>query len=204
MEPATAPRPDLFDIKFVRDELLYYSRDENQFLRRRRRFVVALLPNLARSRFKDAELPTQRIVLALAVLVVLVRKLTEWLSTDALAFDILFVAGGDGQPLAQEEALLTMLLREPIANGTVRLARVADLDAVSKAVAEHERRSLCHVLLIGTADAGPGAGGADAARLVVAGPRPRLVAAEGHVRADGDDAWEAWRQALRGLLERWV
>ena len=25
-------RPDLFDMKFVRDELLYYSRDENQFL----------------------------------------------------------------------------------------------------------------------------------------------------------------------------
>src|SRR5262249_8635385 len=32
-------RPDLFDIKFLRDELLYYSRDENQFLRRRRTFV---------------------------------------------------------------------------------------------------------------------------------------------------------------------
>ena len=28
-------RPDLFDIKFARNELLFYSRDENQFLRRR-------------------------------------------------------------------------------------------------------------------------------------------------------------------------
>src|SRR5439155_13129065 len=65
MEPATAPRPDLFDIKFVRDELLYYSRDENQFLRRRRSFVIALLPDLVHARFKDVELPTQRIVLAL-------------------------------------------------------------------------------------------------------------------------------------------
>src|SRR5262249_20230502 len=35
-------RPDLFDIKFVRDELLYYARDENQFFRRRRTFVFAL------------------------------------------------------------------------------------------------------------------------------------------------------------------
>src|SRR5262249_35209538 len=31
-------RPDLFDVKFVRDELLYYARDENQFLRRRQTF----------------------------------------------------------------------------------------------------------------------------------------------------------------------
>ena len=30
-----AERPDLFDIKFLRDELLYYARDENRFLRRR-------------------------------------------------------------------------------------------------------------------------------------------------------------------------
>src|SRR5208283_2394504 len=35
-------RPDLFDIKYIRDELLYYSRDENQFLRRRRTFEFAL------------------------------------------------------------------------------------------------------------------------------------------------------------------
>ncbi len=32
-------RPDLFDIKFLRDELLYYARDENQFLRQRQTFL---------------------------------------------------------------------------------------------------------------------------------------------------------------------
>src|SRR4051795_2411852 len=84
MEPATEPRPDLFDVKFVRDELLYYSRDENQFLRRRRSFVFALLPDLTRARFKDVELPCQRIVLVLALLLTGVRKLTEWLTADAL------------------------------------------------------------------------------------------------------------------------
>ena len=67
MEPDD--RPDLFDIKFLRDELLYYSRDENQFLRRRRTFVFALYPDLCHARFKDAELPCQRIVLLLALLV---------------------------------------------------------------------------------------------------------------------------------------
>ena len=41
-------------MKFLRDELLYYSRDENQFLRRRRTFVFALFPDLVDARFKDA------------------------------------------------------------------------------------------------------------------------------------------------------
>ncbi|HEY3787217.1 MAG TPA: hypothetical protein VGL71_00125, partial [Urbifossiella sp.] len=37
--------PDLFDVKYARDELFYYSRDENQFLRRRRAFVFVLYPD---------------------------------------------------------------------------------------------------------------------------------------------------------------
>ena len=39
-------QPDLFDMKFVRDELFYYSRDENQFLRRRRTFTFAFAADL--------------------------------------------------------------------------------------------------------------------------------------------------------------
>ena len=50
-------------MKFVRDELFYYSRDENQFLRRRRAFVFVLFPDLVAARFKDPELPYQRIVM---------------------------------------------------------------------------------------------------------------------------------------------
>jgi hypothetical protein len=89
MEPDD--RPDLFDIKFLRDELLYYSRDENQFLRRRRTFVFALYPDLVSTRFKDRELPYQRGVLLLALILVAIRKLAEWLTTDALIFEIVFV-----------------------------------------------------------------------------------------------------------------
>lgn len=116
-------RPDLFDIKYLRDELLYYSRDENQFLRRRRTFVLAFYPDLIeRIHFKDAELPWQRGILLLAVLFEVVRKLTEWLSTDALVFDVVFIVP-DGQPrtfaLEAEFELLLKLLREHVANGTV-------------------------------------------------------------------------------------
>src|SRR5205807_2202854 len=88
----TDERPDLFDIKYLRDELLYYARDENQFLRRRRTFAVVLCPDLIHARFKDAGLPFQRVILLGALLVVIVRKLAEWLSTDALSFVFYFLA----------------------------------------------------------------------------------------------------------------
>jgi hypothetical protein len=120
MEPDSVERPDLFDVKFLRDELLYYARDENQFLRRRRTYVFVFEPDLVTARFKDAALPYQRSVLVLALVVVLVRKLSEWLSTDALTFQLVFVTEGEESPVAGECELLRKLLREQVANHTAR------------------------------------------------------------------------------------
>jgi hypothetical protein len=157
-----------------------------------------------RARFKDAELPTQRIVLMLAVLVTLVRKLTQWLNADALTFEFIFVADGATQPLAQEEALLAMLFREPIANGTVRLGRVSAVATADELVEERARRSLCQALFVGTAPATQIVDGPDVTQLTIAGPRPRLTTADGVVRSDGEDPWSVWQQSLERLLERWV
>jgi hypothetical protein len=201
MEPATEPRPDLFDVRFVRDELLYYSRDENQFLRRRRGCVIALLPDLVRAQFKDVELPTQRIVLVLAVLVVAVRKLTDWLAGDALTFDFIFVGNAQSPPLFHEEALLATLLREPIANGTVRLSRAADLAAVEAVVMERARRGTWHSLSVGSAEAAFSTPGVGANQVIVAGPRPRL--ANGGATASGNDPWDDWLGLLQWLLKLW-
>ena len=114
-------RPDLFDIKFVRDELFYYSRDENQFLRRRRAFVFVLFPDLIAARFKDPELPHQRIVMLQSAILALVRRLTEWLSTDAIRFEVLFVQDGEKKPLAGEATLTR--IPAPRANRTWRRGR---------------------------------------------------------------------------------
>ena len=76
-------RPDLFDIKYVRDELLYYSRDENQFLRQRRTYLFVLDADLANARFKDPQLPWQRLILLFGLLLAATRKLSDWLSHDA-------------------------------------------------------------------------------------------------------------------------
>ena len=115
-------RPDLFDIKYLRDELLYYARDENQFLRRRRTFVFVLYPDLDQTRFKDRGLEYQRGVLLLALLYVLVGKLAAWLRTDALSFRFVFVGEGDNDPLRPERDLLASLLREEIALGSAYLS----------------------------------------------------------------------------------
>ena len=106
-----------------RDELLYYARDENQFLRRRRTFVFALQPDLVQARFKDAELPWQRIVLLLGLILAAISRLIDWLSEDSLVFEVVFL-GADNY-LAAERALLDMILRDQIANGTVVLANLA-------------------------------------------------------------------------------
>lgn len=144
MEGDEAERPDLFDIKFLRDELLYYSRDENQFFRRRRTFVIALDPSLVETRVKDAELPCQQIILTLALVESLVEKLIEWLSEDALRFEILLPDSG---VLAAEQELLEMVFREQRANGTVEVMGF-DLSQLAEHCDGHSRRSLCHCVTV--------------------------------------------------------
>jgi hypothetical protein len=203
----TDERPDLFDIKFLRDELLYYARDENQFLRRRRTFVFALYPDLVNARFKDAALPYQRGVMLLALIVTVVRKLTEWLSTDALQFRMVFVNdGGDGQPpaLAHEWELLRTLLPEPITNGILHLER-APADRVGPLCAQWSRRSMVHCLLAAVQPPALRVTEAVLNRLEVAGPRPALGDGEdAPVLVEGEDATESWGQALQQILARWV
>jgi hypothetical protein len=203
MEQATDACPDLFDIKFVRDELLYYSRDENQFLRRRRSFVVILFPDLAEARFKDAELPAQRIVMTLAVLVVAVRKVMEWLSGESLTFDLLIVGAGEERPLANEEALVTTIFRDAIANGTVRVIAVSTASGAAESVAERVRSGRCDTLIVSTKDqALPVA--IQPTRLIVAGPAPRLVGPDIATGLALEAGADPWQRAVVSLLAAWV
>ena len=202
-------RPDLFDVKFLRDELLFYSRDENQFLRRRRTFVFALSDDLTATRFKDPELPYQRGVLLLALLTTAVKRLTEWLAADALAFEILFVGEGDAAPLAAERALLQTLLREPIVNGTVRLKRVS-LDEVAWILtvptgrrAQPVQRPDGRGRSAGPGGAGRGVSGAED-RRAAAGTRRRRRGRDGGAgggarRLGGDAGAAAARVGVRAL-----
>jgi hypothetical protein len=198
-------RPDLFDVKYLRDELLYYARDENQFLRRRRTFAFVLFPDLVHARFKDAELPYQRIVLLWALLYVTVRRLSDWLSTDALTFVFHFVGKDDPAPLAAEMALLRTLLREAIDAGTVVLLERTTREQAERDCALRARRSLCHCLPVAAADVAFTAADTVVTRMRLDGPYPALgTGGEEPAYPEADDAVDGWEAALKYLLQQWV
>jgi hypothetical protein len=203
MEPES---PDLFDMKFVRDELFYYSRDENQFLRRRRAFVFVLFPDLLAARFKDAELPCQRIVMVQSLIVALVRKLTDWLSTDAIRFEVLFVQDGGKNPLEEEAKLLRLLLREPIERGDGEVTELPTRDAVVTHLNRLSRLAQVHCLAAGAEPFELLMDNVVITELVVAGPRPEIGTGDGVVGAveEPEDAFDLWHETILHILRLWV
>jgi hypothetical protein len=198
-------RPDLFDLKQLRDELFYYSRDENQFLRKRRTFAFILFPDLTAARVKDAELPCQRIILVLSTVMVLVRKLSDWLSTDALKFEILFVQPGPERPLKDEAELLATLLREHIERGAATIRAVPNAAEAVTFCNRSAETSQVHGLGVATEPVELDSEKVVLSQLVVVGPRPHLVESTGiAVELDGDDPLEVWKESALHLLRAWV
>lgn len=152
--------PDLFDVKFVRDELFYYSRDENQFLRRRRAFGFHFDASLTEARVNDDGVPVQRIVMAMAFALATVRKLSGWLSHEGLAFSLTF-----DPALEPERKLAEILLIEERRRGVA---------TVASAVAN----TTVQCLRLGTEvnDA--------KLQLIVSGPSPEIVMEGGAIELD--------------------
>jgi hypothetical protein len=203
MEKEKERQPDLFDIKYVRDELYYYSRDENQFLRRRRSFLFLLHPDLALARFKDAELPCQRLVLALALFLTAVRKLSEWLGDDSLHFEFAFVQDNGRQPLAEEMKLLRLLFREQIENGAVAVVSLP-AEEVERTIQQLARRSLCRCLLVSSNGWDLTSDAAAIAAMRTAGPTPELRTTAEEQAPESESPFDAWSHALLRLLQEWV
>lgn len=205
MEPGDDPalRPDLFDIRFVESELLYYARDESVAVRKRRTLVLVFDPSLVRGRVKDPGEQYQRLVWLLGSVTALVRKLSEWLNTEALRFELVFVNAAEEAPLAEEEGVLSLLLREYRERGQVELKRAeAPLAAIRAARELHRGRA--RVLLF-AAKVPAGLEGDAAADAIVdaSGPTPRLHWAQPepeHAPAFATAA-EAWAELTRRLLD---
>lgn len=204
MEREAEQRPDLFDIRYLRDELYYYSRDENQFLRQRRSFLFVLYPDLRQARFKDAELPCQRIVLILALLVAAVRRLADWLGHDALRFEFLFVKPDKDQALDDEAKLLRLVFRELIENNSVSVEQFSFAEVETR-LKEHGRRSLCQCLTIGVADHDIRSPEAVVTAMRIDSPEPTLrVAGVDTVIVEGEEPFEKWSATLLHLLQLWI
>jgi hypothetical protein len=196
--------PDLFDVKFTRDELFFYSRDENQFLRRRRAFVFVLNPDLVALRFKDAELPYQRIVMLQSAVIAVIEKLMQWLSADAIRYEVLFVQDGEKKPLAEEMPLMRLLLRDPLERRDAAVEAVPDPKAAFTRIHELSQHSQVHVLLAATEPQELELDDAVLTELIVDGPIPRLGHGGPVYALDGDDAFDVWQKTVLRILELWV
>ena len=204
MEKEKDRRPDLFDVKYLRDELYYYSRDENQFLRHRRSFVFILRPDLTLARFKDADLPCQRFVLVMALLLAAVRKLSEWLSAESLRFEFLLIQDADKHPLAEEGKLLTLLYREQIENGAVGVESIPAIE-VDKRIAQFARRSQCHCLQVSVEGSAIRADEATVADLRINSATPTLrIGNDQPLAFEAEEPLDAWIEALLRLLQEWM
>src|SRR5205823_4648221 len=98
-------------LRYVEGELLFYTRDDSVFRRHRHVIGIALGPDLDDARVKDRELPWQRLVLALGLVVAAVRWLTDQLGDQALTIHVAFPP----KLLAEERAILSLLLEGEIA-----------------------------------------------------------------------------------------
>lgn len=110
------PTLDLFDLRYASGELLYYTRDEATFVRTRRAVDFVVDGSLADARARDPELPWQRSIAALAMAHAAVVRLAAWLGEEDLAIRVLFP-----DRLGEEQALMTLLLREQIERGVAEV-----------------------------------------------------------------------------------
>jgi hypothetical protein len=201
---AEVNRPDLFDLKYLRDELLYFSRDENQFLRRRSTFVFALWPDLAQARVKDRDLPFQRLILLLGWLVTATRKLFDWLSSDAVTVVLALPRDAKearGEPLAPERALWEVVFREEIARGAISVAPLTHPGELRQLCSEAGRRSQVRCLSVSTQEQTADMEGVEVTYMKIAGPVP---VAAGLDLPEAAEPLEAWSATLQSLLQRWL
>lgn len=147
MDDDGAPRPDLFDVRFVEGELLYYARDESVAVRKRRRVVLVFDSSLSAARVLDPKATFQRLVWLLGAMTALVRKMSEWFDTEALTFELVFVKGKDA-PLAEELGVASLVLREFHERGQVDL-REAESTAQACREARETWRQRARVIVFG-------------------------------------------------------
>jgi hypothetical protein len=205
IDPDPANRPDLFEIKYVRDELFFYSRDENQFLRRRRSFIFVFEPNLTSTRTKDRELPFQRIVFLLASTLSVMQKLSDWLSTDALRFEFWMIGEGGKCDLQDEFDLLKLMLRELIENDTANLEIISSKE-LSRRADEQGKRSQCQLVRFTTKPMTFPFDFGVASQFMIEGSRPaiKLDDRNQEMTWNEEDSLQAWIQATSYLIAGWI
>ena len=191
---------DLFTLRYVEGELLYYTRDDSVFRRHKHVIVFALGADLVEARVKDPEVPWQRLVLALGMLVAAIRWLTEQLGHEALTVHLAF----PHRTLAAERELVELLLEGEVKSGTVVVAERTLEEAVEVAAAAKSAISDLVIVSMGSVPALPK--GQRALHVSLAGSAPQsyeLAPRRGDPPEPDADPWTEWCDDCEDLL-RWL
>ncbi len=206
MDDPASREVDLFDVRYVEGELLYYTRDESLFLRNRRELTFVLRPELAQARFKDPGARWQRLVIVIGLLLCLFRRLSDWLSEEALRFQVVFLDGA----LAPERELCTLALHEWIAKGMATIGEARTLEEVLVDAGSRARAAESDVVVVGMGTR-PGSMLRCDPRVQVleldvarAAPVLRLRGPESSPGESMASSWDGWISVLSELVERLV
>jgi hypothetical protein len=192
---------DLFTLRYVEGELLFYTRDDSVFRRHRHLITFLLGGDLDDARVKDPDAPWQRLVLGFGLLVAAIRWLTHQLGHEALAVRLAFPP----KLLAEERELVTLLLEGEIASGIVEVVEEAAAASIlAAATAADTAISDLVAVSLGPAPALPK--GQRALHLCLAAAAPaayELAPRRGDPPEPGPDAWTEWGEVAEDLL-RWL
>jgi hypothetical protein len=196
---------DLFSLRYVEGELLHYTRDDSVYRRHRHLIGVVLGADLDDARVKDRDLPWQRLILALGLVVAAIRWLADQLGDESLTVHLAFPP----RLLSEERAIVALLLEGEIARGTVVITEQPWHETVALAAAA-AGTAIADVVVISTGDTPELPRGLRALHVDLAGPAPvvaelapRPAAIHGAALEPRPDAWIGWCDGAHDLL-RWL
>lgn len=192
---------DLFSLRYVEGELLHYTRDDSVFRRHRHLIGIVLGADLDDARVKDRELPWQRLILALGLVVAAIRWLTEQLGDQALTVHLAFPP----HVLAEERQIVSLLLEGEIAHGTVVLTEQPGRETIALA-ARAAGTAIADIVVVSLGDTPELPKGLRALHINLASPAlvvTELAPRPGAMLEAGPDPWIEWCEGARDLL-RWL
>ncbi|MEL6342401.1 MAG: hypothetical protein AAFV53_04665 [Myxococcota bacterium] len=142
---------DLFDLRFLEGELLFYLRDDG-LLRRKRRTVHLILDADASMARKPMGYDVQLSILLQGLLLRLVRDLVSVFSQDALTLSVMYLfPRGAAASWKQELSLMRLLLDDLIGQGLLTISGQAWTapGALLKALQDERRKTYAMILTTG-------------------------------------------------------
>lgn len=218
-------KPDLFELKYLNNELMYYSRDENRIIRQRKIIVFLFDSEISQLRFKDRELPYERIIIVLACIVLAIRRLTDWLSDEALHFEIRRlevttdkpIEAVEGQPSLsfppiestadtwEEWRWLELLLRRERERGAATVGTWKTFADAYQALQQWSQQANVYCLRIASQFVRLNFPSyVKSAALLVNGPYPRVTIVDQRLDVEENHPIDSWGQILIRLIELWI